>query len=157
MLVAPGALVALVALAGCSGGDAGSDQRDPVPQIPGTPRSTPAVGTATEIAGEASPTPFFRPTSVSNPTETPVPEPVAAALERVVEARKVDRADIVVLTFTEKTWSSTALGCPEPGRSYAQIVTSGYEIILSIAGDLAIYHVDENGAAIVECEGDARD
>ena len=60
--------------------------------------------------------------------------------------------DIVVLLFDEQTWSSTALGCPEPGRSYAQIVTSGYDILLIADGDLVTYHVNLAGTSIVECE-----
>lgn len=75
-------------------------------------------------------------------------------LERAAHDYGVRQDEITVLTFTEETWASTALGCPEPGRSYAQIVTSGYEVLMLVQGELVIYHVDQSGAAIVECERD---
>lgn len=90
------------------------------------------------------------------PTVTPIPEPVTTVIERAAESYDVKPSDVTLLTFTRETWSSTALGCPEPGRSYAQIVTSGYEVLLLVEEILVIYHVDQSGAAIVECERDDR-
>lgn len=87
-----------------------------------------------------------------SPTTTPIPEQVTAVIERVAQERQVRLDAIMILSYTEETWSSTALGCPVPGRSYAQIVTSGFEILMTVAGELVIFHVDQSGAAIVECE-----
>jgi len=149
-----GCVVVLLALTGCSGGETGSDPRNPDPQNRPTPRSTATAGTAFAPTGQITPTAFLRPTSISDPTVTPVPEPVSEVVERVAADRGVSSAEVEILTFTQETWASTALGCPEPGRSYAQIVTSGYEVLMLVDGDLAIYHVDLSGAAILECERD---
>ena len=146
-------LLAGVALAGCSDGEAGSDPRDSETQVPATARASATIGTRTETAVAPSPTSFLRPTSISDPTVTPAPPPVASAAERVAKERGVSLTDVVILTYTQESWSSTALGCPEVGRSYAQIVTSGYEILFAIQGELAVYHVDLTGAALVACEG----
>jgi hypothetical protein len=144
-------ILVCVLLASCTNGDAGSDLET---HVPVTPRSTAAIGTATVISEAPSPTSFMRPTSISGPTVTTIPEPVSAAIARAAMDRDVSPSDVVMLRFLEKSWPSTALGCPEEGRSYAQIVTSGYAVAFSIVGELAFYHVDLTGAAIVECEGD---
>ncbi len=144
-------ILVCVVLAGCASGDAGSDLDT---QSPATPHATAAIGTATVISEAPSPTSFMRPTSVSGPTVTAIPEPVSAAIVRAAMDRDVSPSEVVMLRFQAESWPSTALGCPEEGRSYAQIVTSGYAVSLSIVGQLVYYHVDVTGAEIVECEGD---
>ncbi len=148
------ALLVAGACAACISDDAGAD---PTPESSATPRATTAIDVTPGASGDPSPTSFLRPTSVVDPTQTPLPEPVMLAINRAAMDRDTTAADIVILDFHAETWSSTALGCPEDGRSYAQIVTSGYEVLLSVVGEIAVYHVDQSGAAIVECKRGNRD
>jgi len=39
-------------------------------------------------------------------------------------------------------WPDASLGCPEPGRVYAQVITPGYRIVLETAGESYEYHTD---------------
>jgi hypothetical protein len=60
-------------------------------------------------------------------------------------------ADAVELISSEPVqWPDTSLGCPQPGRLYAQVVTPGYRIVLSVDGQEYRYHTDYG--TIVWCE-----
>lgn len=48
--------------------------------------------------------------------------------------------DIVVKSVTLEQWSDSALGCPEPGRQYAQVLTDGALIVLQADGKSYRYH-----------------
>lgn len=146
-------VAALLLLPACDNGDAGSDRKpNQIPQ-PTRQQSTAVTDTATSEPAEPSSTPVIRPTSEINPTVTPVPEAVTLVIERTAADYGISTLEVVLLAYESATWSSTALGCPEQGRSYPQIVTSGYEVMMSLPGELALYHVDESGSTIVECEG----
>ena len=144
------ALVGIMSLAGCAGSETGKNP-DPSPGPTASPSATALSGISTETGALPSATPFLRPTSIITPTVKETPDAIAAVVNEAAASRGVSPADIVVLLFDEQTWSSTALGCPEPGRSYAQIVTSGYDVLLVVAGDLVTYHVNLTGTSIVEC------
>jgi hypothetical protein len=46
-------------------------------------------------------------------------------------------------------WSDSSLGCPEPGVTYAQVITPGYLIELSTGGLTYEVHTDLNGRAVI--------
>ncbi|CAN5527639.1 hypothetical protein BH23CHL2_BH23CHL2_22700 [soil metagenome] len=146
-------IILILALAACVNDEAGSDIDPDAEPSATAPNPTVVGGTGTFTPNDPPPSPFLRPTSVGSPTVTPMPLAILAVIDRAAADRDVSPAAIELLAYNAATWSSTALGCPEPGRSYAQIVTSGYEVILGILGEQAVYHVDQNGTAIVECEG----
>lgn len=146
-------IILFLMMTACVNEDAGSAV-DPDPDPSATaPIPTVVAGTGTFTPVDPLPSPFMRPTSVRSPTTTPMPSAVLVAIERAAEDFDVSPSAVELLAHDATTWSSTALGCPEPGRSYAQIVTSGYEVMLRILDEQAIYHVDQTGTAIVECEG----
>ncbi|HET7092608.1 MAG TPA: hypothetical protein VFI22_03995, partial [Thermomicrobiales bacterium] len=61
----------------------------------------------------------------------------------------VDQIDIV--TNEPREWPSAALGCPQPGELYAQVITPGYVVLLQ-SGDRRIeYHLDSRGN-FVDCK-----
>lgn len=47
-----------------------------------------------------------------------------------------------VREVTPVNWPDTSLGCPEPGRVYAAVVTPGYRIVLEHGGRRYRYHTD---------------
>lgn len=60
-------------------------------------------------------------------------------------------ADAIALHKAEaRDWPDTALGCPEPGKMYAQVITPGFVVVLESAGREYSYHSD--GARIFWCE-----
>jgi hypothetical protein len=143
-----GALLAAAGLlAGCGEGS-------------GTPTATPIIA-PTPAPILPTPTPLPTPTQVQLPTpdslvEPPTLMPVdavkpgpekAIALARAALATRlgVDAASITVVQTTPMEWPNSALGCPEPGRAYAQVVTPGYIVELAQGDTHYIYHAGANG------------
>ncbi len=63
-------------------------------------------------------------------------------------ARSVDgvaASAVNVVEVAEVTWSDAGLGCPEPGFSYAQVVTDGLRILLEAGGQTYDYRSGEDG------------
>jgi hypothetical protein len=49
-----------------------------------------------------------------------------------------------------RTWPDAALGCPEPGWQYAQVLTPGYLVVARAADDRELtLHADEHGRTVV--------
>ena len=89
------------------------------------------------------------------PDDTPTPEvevlpqPVLLAVEAAALEAGIDQGDVQILSFTQREWPSTALGCPKPGFSYAQVVTPGYEILLRADGKEYEYHSNLTSNVVV--------
>lgn len=83
------------------------------------------------------------------PAAQPSPAPAVAALVDQVRrdlARRlgVEPSAIAVARTEAVDWPSTALGCPEPGKVYAQVITPGYRIVLEHDGRQYPYHTDRS-------------
>lgn len=62
--------------------------------------------------------------------------------------------DVVrLVSYTELDWPSPALGCPEEGRFYPQVVTPGYLVVVVVEGRSLEYHTDR-GVTVVSCTAD---
>ncbi len=118
---------------------------------------SPSSGGATPAA-PASPTPAASLATLPAGSGATLTPSVPAEARPAVEAAKQDLANrrsvaidqISVATLTSVTWPSTALGCPQPGLMYAQIVTPGYKIVLQVGGQTYEYHSDR-GKRVVYC------
>lgn len=90
----------------------------------------------------------------AEPSETPVASgteaAVALAKEDLAKRKGIDKEEIVVVKVGSVDWPDTSLGCPEPGMMYAQVITPGYKILLSYAGETYEYHSDK-GDRVVYC------
>jgi len=94
------------------------------PEPKNTPVNTPATETVYEVGSiDRGLTPF-----------------IDEATEHLADRLAVDPGEIEVLTAVLVTWPSAALGCPEPGRSYAQVATDGSVIELGSDGFVYRYH-----------------
>ena len=58
--------------------------------------------------------------------------------------------ELVVLEAAE--WNDASLGCPEPDRTYAQVITRGFSFRFEHEGQPYKYHTDRDGTLVVECE-----
>ena len=86
---------------------------------------------------------------------------VALAIAEQVRADAAHRAGVTgaevhILRLEAREWSDASLGCPQPGREYAQVVTPGYLIIAAPAGRDFEYHTDTRHT-IVLCQPSAGD
>ncbi|PID85474.1 MAG: hypothetical protein CSA11_00775 [Chloroflexi bacterium] len=57
----------------------------------------------------------------------------------------VNISEVTVVSSESREWSDGSLGCPAPGFSYVQVLTSGYQITLEVDGSPYDYHTDLNG------------
>lgn len=89
------------------------------------------------------------------PTVTPdtrtLPEPVRLVRDRAAEDAGTTPEQVEIVAYTEERWPSTALGCPQPGKFYTQVITPGYRVLLRISDDTVTYHTDMDGSA-TQCE-----
>lgn len=93
-------------------------------------------------------------TGLNDDPSTPTPEAdspgeelseeelIALVKEDLAEREGVDVDEIGHPSVEKKTWSDTSLGCPEEGMMYAEVLTPGYQIILSIGGPASIEQFD---------------
>jgi hypothetical protein len=65
---------------------------------------------------------------------------VAIAVDDLAARLDVPPDSIDVLTAVLVVWPNGALGCPEPGRSYTQVMTDGSVIELGVDGLVYRYH-----------------
>jgi len=64
----------------------------------------------------------------------------------------LDVAEIQLEELREVDWNDGSLGCPAPGGMYIQVITPGYEIILSAGGQSYSYHTDLDDYFVL-CQG----
>jgi hypothetical protein len=86
---------------------------------------------------------------------------IPAGAEVIVDAAITDAAaqlgispeDITVVSIKAVDWPDTALGCPEEGGIYAQVITPGYRIELTDGTETLTYHTDLQGTFVNCTEG----
>jgi hypothetical protein len=106
--------------------------------------------------GEPSPTAAATPTEEATTTPPPtvsqanLPPPVALAIEAAANDAGLPEAEIGLIGYEETSWNDTALGCPQPGGMYAQVITPGYNVRLLIDGREREYHTDMD-TTVVRC------
>jgi hypothetical protein len=75
-------------------------------------------------------------------------EAVALARQALAEHVKSTPANVETVSAERVDWPNSALGCPEPGMMYAQMIVSGYRIVLRADGKDYPVHVG-SGRAVV--------
>jgi hypothetical protein len=94
--------------------------------------------------------------------EPAIPLPEAKALrDRVIQAREdlakrmaVSPEEIELLEIKEVVWPDASLGCPSPGKLYAQVTKEGFLIRLRLSKRVYRYHSGQGGAPFL-CESPA--
>jgi len=84
------------------------------------------------------------------PTSTPTtyPEAVMAAIRFLAVQLDLPPEAIRVIAWEPIDWPDTALGCPEPGKAYAQIITPGYVVFMEARGETFCVHTDRTGERV---------
>ncbi len=52
----------------------------------------------------------------------------------------IDSSEVTFKSITEVQWRDSGLGCPQPGMSYLQVITDGFQIILTVNSQDHYYH-----------------
>jgi uncharacterized protein YraI len=87
-------------------------------------------------------------------------EEAPLVIERALEALSERVGQPVTLgNLTEYRWvgeiyPDTSLGCPQPGETYAQVTTSGFQFLLTFQGVTYDYRVSADGEIVIFCEAD---
>jgi hypothetical protein len=117
-----------------------------------------AVDTPPTPRGIAPPTRIPDVETMEPVASVPAGEPISTAqIPRSVRhavvadaARRFNVAEsaVVIGRAEQLTWSDGSLGCPEPGRTYAQVLVPGFRLVaITSAGELT-YHTDSRGNAV---------
>ena len=122
------------------------------PQQPTAPTSQPSPTPA--ATPSAQPVAPFTPTATSSPAQPTVPpeaeQPVRLARQDVAHKLGVSIDEVRVVKISPVQWPDASLGCPEPGKVYAQVIISGYRLLLEAHNATYEYHTDTDGH-VVQC------
>ena len=72
------------------------------------------------------------------------PPVVRLAIESLAGDLRVPSTQIGVVAVEPRDWPDASLGCPQPGRTYLQVVTPGYRVVLAAGGREYEYHTDQS-------------
>ncbi len=126
----------------------------PLPQpvvLPTSPVATPVSPVATprtEIGG-----------AMENLPDAPeVPALLARAREILaqVPGLNLQTAQVTVQTMEAQEWRDASLGCPREGMMYAQVITPGYLLVMTVDDRTFEFHTDR-GENVVLCTIDGED
>jgi hypothetical protein len=135
------------------------------PSTPAAPPTPPPVPTSKPSAPTS--TPFVSPLeSPLSPLETPAgpssgliskpsaeqwataPQAALSARQALVEQLKIDPDTIALVSVEKVDWPDACLGVQTPGVMCAQVITSGYRVVMEAQGNLYEFHTNETGSAV---------
>jgi len=118
-----------------------------------TTESLPAT-TATSAGSDATTTTEPATSTTAEPGgNVQVPESMlTGVIEDAASRQSVAVVAVTVLSGQPVDWSDGSLGCPEPGKSYTQVLTPGYLVMIDAGGVTLEYHLNQQGA-FKQCSG----
>lgn len=57
--------------------------------------------------------------------------------------------EVKIVLVEQVTWPDTSLGCPEPGKFYAQVLVPGYRVVVEVGGRKFEVHTDLRGRVVI--------
>lgn len=97
-------------------------------------------------------------TGVRSPSQTGnvfIPTEIDTPIRRLIATRlDVDISELALVNSEQAVFPNSALGCPEPGRSYTQAIVPGYNLVYEYAGLRYAYHVSGDGSMQTDCRGE---
>jgi len=76
------------------------------------------------------------------------PEAALAARGDLAQRLKIDPDTIQLVSVEHVDWPDACMGIQQPGVMCAQVITSGYKVILEANGQQYEYHTNENGSVV---------
>ncbi|RME42094.1 MAG: hypothetical protein D6796_14920 [Caldilineae bacterium] len=92
------------------------------------------------------------------PDAPEVPALIARAREILaqVPGLNLQTAQVTVQTMEAQEWRDASLGCPREGMMYAQVITPGYLLVMTVDDRTFEFHTDR-GENVVLCTIDGED
>ncbi len=83
----------------------------------------------------------------------PAPDPINSALADLSNrlGRTVTLTQVTEWNFQQSVYPSPALGCPQPGISYTDVLTGGFQFIITYDGTVYDYRVSDDKSIVVLC------
>ncbi len=119
---------------------------------PSATTTPPSTLSATPLPPPSSPTLQPPPPQPGDPASSVPADILDKVLTDAAARTGAARSAIQVLSAVAQTWNDGSLGCPEPGMGYIQVVTEGYQIMVSAGGQTLDYRTSAQGAVKV-CGG----
>ncbi len=142
-------LISLLSLVlwSCGGSAAADEQSSEL--APLSPQETPTEEPATDLP--KNPIQLASTAETTDMTSNPI------SVDKFVKIAKQDLADILkigadqisLIEAVEIRWPDAALGCPSPGKVYAQGRVPGYRVRLEVTGVEYDYHMDQTGQYVL--------
>jgi len=63
----------------------------------------------------------------------------------------IDEAQVTLISYKPGSWPDASLGCPQEGRTYAQVTTAGYSITFMVANRDYEVHTNADGSSTILC------
>ncbi len=71
------------------------------------------------------------------------PRPVQMAVDHLADELGVLAVDVQVVAVEQVTWRDSSLGVPQSAEVHLAVLTPGYRVQLSVAGERFVYHTDK--------------
>ena len=140
-------LVLAVTACGADDDDASTTSAEPAAT---TPVATDAPTTTRTLT--TSPVTVSGPSTTAAAVSPPVGGPsVDAAVADLAAHLDVPPTSVTVVSVEDVTWPNSAMGCPEAGMQYLQVLTEGQRIVLEADGVPYQYHAG-GGRAPFRCD-----
>jgi hypothetical protein len=123
----------------------------PEPTVGESPLSPPATPKPAGQQPGESPLPQPETSSSATPSD-PVEDVVTAAREYLAGELEIPLQEVAPVLLEPDEWSDASLGCPEPGKAYAKVVTPGYRIVLRVGEKEYELHTDRTAQSVVICQ-----
>lgn len=95
----------------------------------------------------------------STTTETSMPNQSDLAFVAVADLATrlaIGEEDVEVLRVESVTWPDAAIGCPEEGEMYAQVIVEGTRVLLQVGERIYDYHAGDDDMIFL-CPSEERD
>lgn len=111
----------------------------------GETTTTGNVATTGSVSSDTS-VPLDSSTVPEDPATRGVPDSIVEqAVADLAAHLNVPEGSIEVMEAKPVTWPDAAVGCPEPGKLYAQVLVDGARIVLGHAERVYLYHSGSDG------------
>lgn len=83
-----------------------------------------------------------------------VPSVIELAVGNLAQRLRLDITldDLTAYQWQQRDFPDSSLGCPVAGESYIQVVTPGYQFLLTYGGTVYDYRVAEDGSTVTLCD-----
>jgi hypothetical protein len=82
-------------------------------------------------------------------TDTDAQQAITLAVADLSQQLSVPEESILVESVKAAQWPDASLGCPQPGMLYAQVVTPGYLIVLTVEDQTYEYHAGQDRLVVL--------